>query len=675
MRKYMWKKGISMTLAAVMLAGTITVPTVYREGGAAVVQAAENEMQANPTVVDGMVYATVDMEYADFYYGELNDVKALDADAEVDLSVDKVTEAGYRDAGMYDAVTSATTTKSIKFGASFYTENVVNDETDGEAVGVNINGVKAVKIAIPKTLYDKYLAVTDEKAKSHKVFSYLSNLTISDVAFDEYKVLNADGTFSKMQTNSETLTEASVSFATSCAWGNYQLSVAGLPEGAVTTDNMMGVVIETSDGAKYGMLHEDNLWIKPQEIAFVAEDVFEEPHGNHVPGARFKDIQGKTITKLTYLVKDGTDLVIDTNIYCKKLVGDSVTASTKGAVYSENGSKVAFLLENLPADDYQLSVVKKGSGRGSTTIPEDQYTYDAANRILTLSKDWTVGDDYYAIFSSETYSDFEVGFSIKETKDEQTITTEKDSYTVTYGKTPFNLNAAASTTLTYTSSNTKVAAVDKNGKVTIKGAGTAVITLKAAEDDYYKEASKTIKITVNKKAATISGVSNSYTKAYGNKAFKLAVKTNAPKITYKSSSSKIASVSSKGYVTIKGTGIATITITASGSNYKTAVKKVTVKVAPKKQTVTVKSAKKKQLTVQVKKDSKATGYQIKVSTSSKFTNKTTKTYTIKSYKTYKKVISSLKSGKKYYVKARSYKTSGKTTLYGAYSNYKSIKVK
>ena len=98
------------------------------------------------------------------------------------------------------------------------------------------------------------------------------------------------------------------------------------------------------------------------------------------------------------------------------------------------------------------------------------------------------------------------------------------------------------------------------------------------------------------------------------------------------------------------------------------VKKVTVK----KQTAKVKAGKKK-LTVTWKKDKNVSGYQIKIATKKNF--KGAKTYTVKSYKTYKKVIKKLKANKKYFVKVRAYKTVGKSKIYGAYSAVRSCKVK
>lgn len=83
----------------------------------------------------------------------------------------------------------------------------------------------------------------------------------------------------------------------------------------------------------------------------------------------------------------------------------------------------------------------------------------------------------------------------------ENIQTAKSSYAKTVGAKAFKLNAKANTKLTYTSSNKKVATVDKNGKVTIKKAGTAVITIKAAANDKYQASTKKITIKVSAKKA------------------------------------------------------------------------------------------------------------------------------------------------------------------------------
>ena len=94
-------------------------------------------------------------------------------------------------------------------------------------------------------------------------------------------------------------------------------------------------------------------------------------------------------------------------------------------------------------------------------------------------------------------------------KAEQTIVTAANASAITkvYGAKAFKLGAKTTGDgkLTYKSDNTKVAKVDKNGKVTIKGTGKAVITITAAETE--KCAAATLKVTIKvvpKKGAVAS---------------------------------------------------------------------------------------------------------------------------------------------------------------------------
>lgn len=107
-------------------------------------------------------------------------------------------------------------------------------------------------------------------------------------------------------------------------------------------------------------------------------------------------------------------------------------------------------------------------------------------------------------------------------------------------------------------------------------------------------------------------------------------------------------------------------------NVKPAPVAVVTKPGKTKVTKTVRAKNGKSVKISLKKISGAAGYQIKCSTSAKFTAKTTKTVTSKKIT---KTIKGLKKNKKYYVKARAYKNSGKTKVYGAWSAKKVVKVK
>lgn len=682
MRKAMWKKGLSVAMAAAMLTGTVTVPAVFNNS--AIVKAAEDSeqegMPKSPTVINGYVYATVNLEYADFFYGELNNT-AAGTSTTLDLSKDLL--ADYRAEGMYDAVTSATNTKSTKYATSYYETGVKNDEAettgkDGNISNTNLYGIKEVRIAIPEALYNNLYAQKDGEYKNNKIYEYLNNATYSDTAFDtEYKVLNADGTFSKMITKEDTVedTDANPVLTTSTTWGDYQIDIENLGVGDVTatTDNLYGIILTDKDGKNYGLLHSDNTWLQTQEFSWAVDDVFSVHGQNHVPYQRTNGLNaGNTITKITYLLKDSADIVINTNVKLKTLIdSEKVNGSAEAATYNANGTSVKFNFNNLPSDDYTLATLVKGARHGKTVDPE-HWNYDAKTQTLSLDGSCVPAQDYVATFKSENYGDVKVTFAVS--KLDQAVSVEKDAYTVKFGEKSFNLGAKATTALTYATSNDKVATVDENGNVTITGAGTAQITVTAQSDDYYNEAVKTVEITVNKGTATLTTkAKTTVNKAMGSKAFNLGAKATAGmKVSYASSDKKVATVSSNGTVSVKGTGIATITVTATGDNYNTVTKKITVKVAPKKQSVKVKAAKKK-LTATWTKDKNATGYQLQIATNKNF--KSAKTYTVTSYKTYKKTISKLKSKKTYYAKVRAYKTSGKTKVYGAYSAVKSCKVK
>ena len=166
-----------------------------------------------------------------------------------------------------------------------------------------------------------------------------------------------------------------------------------------------------------------------------------------------------------------------------------------------------------------------------------------------------------------------------------------------------------------------------------------------------------------------------FTKKYGDKAFSLQAKAaKGAKITYKTSDKKVAVVDKKGKVTIKGTGIATITVKATASGYNAKTLKVTVKVSPSKASApSLKTLRGRKLKVSWKKDRRATGYQVQYCTSKAF-KKGVKTVTISKNKTITKTIPKLARGKRYYVRVRAYKSvkvNKKTQkLYGAWSSVK-----
>lgn len=127
----------------------------------------------------------------------------------------------------------------------------------------------------------------------------------------------------------------------------------------------------------------------------------------------------------------------------------------------------------------------------------------------------------------------------------------------------------------WTSSNKKIATVDKNGTIKAVKKGTAKITVTLKSG---KKATVTVKVQTSKVATSkITGLKSKVTVKKGKT---LTLKpvlspiTSHDKITYKTSNKSVATVSSKGVITGKKKGTAKITVKAGKKSY---VVTVTVK--------------------------------------------------------------------------------------------------
>lgn len=258
-------------------------------------------------------------------------------------------------------------------------------------------------------------------------------------------------------------------------------------------------------------------------------------------------------------------------------------------------------------------------------------------------------------------------------KETQTITV--NNYTKKFGDKSFNINAKTNGDgiLSYTSSDPSIAEIDSEGNINIKKAGTVFITISASETEIYKEVTKTITLTINKANQSITTSSNQYKKINNNTNFSLNIKhVGNGTLSYNSSNLKVATVNSSGIVSIKGCGIATITIKANATtNYNALTKKITIIVIPTKTfTPSVTSSKSKTMKVTVKKQPTITGFQYQYATNSSYKNciYSKSTSNIKTF-------TKLKSKKTYYVRVRAYKVINNKTYYGSWSNTKKIKIK
>ena len=155
-----------------------------------------------------------------------------------------------------------------------------------------------------------------------------------------------------------------------------------------------------------------------------------------------------------------------------------------------------------------------------------------------------------------------------------------------YGEESFKLEVSnkGNGVRSYASSNNKVVTVDKNGVVTIVGAGTATLTVSLAETANYTADQKEVTITVRKIEHSLVVDKISYKVTYGDPAFKITAKAGDTEsgIQFASDNKEVATVSKDGTVTIGNAGTAKITVSMDESqNYLAVSREVTVTVAPK----------------------------------------------------------------------------------------------
>lgn len=285
----------------------------------------------------------------------------------------------------------------------------------------------------------------------------------------------------------------------------------------------------------------------------------------------------------------------DATITCTAKDGSNVKATCKVTV-------------TVPISGIQLSQTSAALTVGDTlTLTKTIYPSDATNQAVT----WTSSSDAVAsvdsngkitaktagsvVITCKSVSDNSVvgicNVTVKakvQTPSEikvNKITLNKTTASVTKGKT-LQLTAtvtpgnATKKEVKWSTSNKNVAMVSTSGLVTAKSAGTATITCTAQDGSGVKATCKitvknpvvkVTKVTLNKTTATLAPKETLTLKA-------TVAPTNATNkaVTWKSSNTKIATVSSSGKVTAKAAGTVTITCRAKDGSGKKATCKITV---------------------------------------------------------------------------------------------------
>lgn len=610
MRKGMWKKGLTVAMAAAMLAGPVSVPAVFNNGVSVV--------KADETNKGQDVYVLMNIPYADFYKAELNKKNTVKVDATTSATKTKtrstLANGSYHADNTGDHISGITYPVKIKAGTDL---SNLKQITDASKVSITVN-MKGKEIT---TEYKGKDALFESADYSYYVLStapaYYKELTV-----------NEDGTYSfgKTTATKKTVEGAAIEkFKTSSKYGDYQLNlnfdkVADSDQISGNT-KVLAAVITTTDGTQYGLRHVENIW-KGTEFAW-GTGFTTQSHGCPISGEHYASMMGKTIDAVTYYTENGVvKYDIDDTYVPYKF--DTSAFKVENSDVTSGSAKVT--VPTLPeAYDAEYAVegltnvsVENGTLKyNATGVKPGQYTLnvtDKSSKYVPFSTSFTLTtDNVVAVYNNNVKA--------------PALVAAKDVQADDFANFVKNIQKV--------SVNGKEYAASGKGAVKLINAdGTLVTTADALK------AEGTYNIVV-----TATGYNKTLEFTYTNKS-----DTTATKPSDATTATKPAATTTATKPAVKP------------------VKKVTVK----KQTAKVKAGKKK-LTVTWKKDKNVSGYQIKIATKKNF--KGAKTYTVKSYKTYKKVIKKLKANKKYFVKVRAYKTVGKSKVYGAYSAVRSCKVK
>ncbi|MCD7884163.1 MAG: fibronectin type III domain-containing protein [Lachnospiraceae bacterium] len=339
----------------------------------------------------------------------------------------------------------------------------------------------------------------------------------------------------------------------------------------------------------------------------------------------------------------------------------------------------------------------------TVTLSATSYTYDGSakkpgvtvklgDRTLTSGTDYTVSysNNVNANTSSAAPTVTITGTGNYTGTVKKTFTIAKANQTITVKASASSIKAGATTSVSvsnamgavsYASSDTSVASVSTKGVVTGKKAGTVTITATAAATANYRAAAKKVSVRVTLSSCQVSSLTNTskgvtvkWNKVTGAAGYYIYRKTGSG--SYK----KIKTIASASTVSYTDTAVKskngtsyTYKVTAYSGSTTSGFKAKKIVRLSLPALSSVKNTSSKKLTVKWKKTTKVTGYQIQYSTSSTF--KSSKTVTVKGATKASKVLSSLKKGKKYYVRIRTYYKSGSTTYYSAWTAKKSATVK
>lgn len=261
--------------------------------------------------------------------------------------------------------------------------------------------------------------------------------------------------------------------------------------------------------------------------------------------------------------------------------------------YAASGSVKSVTVTNLPAKQVTIkkgkSFVLKTKVTTSGKISKAVVYKSSNSKVAKVTKTGKItavknGSTYVTVYAKANKKKVckvkvTVGTPVSSVKLSKASATIKKGKTLTL-KATVSPKSASNKTLTWKSSNKKVATVSSKGVVKAVGAGTAKITA-TANDGSGKKYTCTVKVNIPVSSVKLNKASAELTEGEAVTLKATVAPSNASNksVKWSTSNAKVATVSA-GKVTAKSAGTATITVAAADGSGKKAVCKITVKAKP-----------------------------------------------------------------------------------------------
>jgi hypothetical protein len=275
-------------------------------------------------------------------------------------------------------------------------------------------------------------------------------------------------------------------------------------------------------------------------------------------------VSGSVVT----IVSAGTTVITATQGETETYYGATIQSTLRIVKLSKSLSNFVILPKTLSQGSFNIVAPE------STNSTEGAFSYaSSVASVATVSGSTVtlVGEGTTVITATQSETSTYYGATIECTL--TVIAKVESSLSIgsvsgkTYGDIAFQIPVTTNSTggISYSSSIAGVATVSSSGLVTIFGAGTTTLTVVQETDGSYFEKTVTSELTIGKASVSLS-MSGISAKTYGDAPFQITVSSSSAGaagstggISYLSSNSSVATVSSTGLVTIVGVGTSEIT--------------------------------------------------------------------------------------------------------------------